>query len=230
MARPSEMTQEGRDDLKQAMTRFGGANCICQIAKLVPYKEWRYFESTLELFVELQKYLVLHEGGKEDVFPKLSDVSNKGHERLYDLIMDFGGRRMIATKLDMEFQAQTKMKLFKGMSFGRFTLSFAIRLMHFIRSEMLQQEPPLDKPKIRMPTVKELIRKGETELAKDVMKFGGHECIARRLNLSFDREEALRDSLARARKEASEKAERDAVAKAKREATKGFRRDYRDES
>jgi hypothetical protein len=199
MARPSEIAQEGRDDLKQAITRYGGVDYICQVAKLVPYKEWRYFESNLELLVELQKYLILHAGGKEDVFPKLSDIQSKGHERLYDLIMDFGGRKMVATRLDMEFQAQTKLDVLKGMSFGRFSLSFAIRLMHFIRNDMLQQDPPLLHATIKMPTEEELIRKGEHDLARDVFHFGGHENIARRLNLNFDEAVAKRDAIERAK-------------------------------
>ena len=213
MARQGEITKAGRDDLKQAITRFGGNDYICQLARLIPYKEWRYFESCLELFVELQLYLVMHEDGREDLFPKLSDVQNKDHERLYDLIMEYGGRKMIATKLDMDFQAQTKVELLRGMSFGKFSLDFAIRLMHFIRKEMLKQEPPLENPTIRMPTIKELISKGETKLAKDVMKYGGHEGIARRLNLSFDHKEAKRDALSKARNEAAEKADRNSIAK-----------------
>lgn len=205
MARPSEITMEGRDDLKQAITRFGGANHICKVAKLIPYNEWRYFESSLELLVELQKYLIIHEEGREDIFPKLSAIQNKGHERLYDLIMDFGGRKINAIKLNMDCQSQTKFEVMKGLSFGRFSLGFAIRLMHFIRDEMLKQDPPSLKTSIQMPTVKELIQKGETDLAKDLIKYGGHECIARRLNLSFDEEEAKRDVIARARLDAAEK-------------------------
>lgn len=212
MARQSEFTKAGRDDLKQAITRFGGNPYICELARVIPYKEWRYFESSLELFVELQLYLVMHHGdGRENFFPKLSEIQGNGHERLYDLVMEYGGRKMIATKLDMDFQAQTKLDLLQGMSFGKFSLDFAIRLMHFIRKEMMEQEPPLDNPKIQMPTIKELISKGETKLAEEVMKYGGHESIARRLNLGFDREEAKRDALAKARNEAAAKAERKSI-------------------
>ena len=89
---------------------------------MVPYKEWLYFEEQLELFVELQGYLNKYghgstlkkdngkSGKNKHFFPKLSDIRNNGHDRLHDLIMNFGGRKMIAIKLDMEYQAQTKVK------------------------------------------------------------------------------------------------------------------------
>lgn len=195
MARASEMTQEGRDDLKQAITRYGGVDYICKVAKLVPYQEWRYFESNFELLLELQKYLVLYHDGREDTFPKLSDIRKNGHECLCDLILAFGGRKMVATRLNMEFQAQTKLEVLKGMSFGRFSLSFAIRLMYFIRNGMLEKEPPLANPTIRMPTTEELVQKGEHALARDVAQFGGHENVARRLNLNFDVDEAKREPI-----------------------------------
>jgi hypothetical protein len=171
---------------------------------LIPYKEWRYFESSLELLVELQKYLIIHEDGREDVFPKLSTIQNNGHDRLYDLIMDFGGRKINAIKLNMDCQSETKFEVMKGLSVGKFSLGFAIRLMHFIRNEMLTQDPPLEKVKIQMPTVKELIQNGEKDLAKEMIKYGGHECIARRLNLFFDEDEVKQDAIARARIEAAE--------------------------
>ncbi len=193
MPRPSELATEGRDDLKQAMVRFGGSAKTCNLAKLVPYREWRHFESTLELFVELLKYLVKYHDGCEKVFPKLADIQGNGHERLYDLIMEYGGKKIVATKLDMEFQAQTKLDLFKGMTFGPFSLDFAVRLMYFIRNDMMQKEPPLETAKIQMPTTQYLLDSGEERLAEEIPKYGGHESIARRLHLAFDKEEVQKE-------------------------------------
>ena len=45
-----------------------------------------------------------------------------------------------------------------------------------------------------MPTIKTLIQKGQVELAKEVKKHGGHEALARRLQLSFDPKEAWQDA------------------------------------
>mmetsp|Transcript_16099 Transcript_16099/g.24157 ORF Transcript_16099/g.24157 Transcript_16099/m.24157 type:complete len:610 (-) Transcript_16099:2030-3859(-) len=196
MPRPSELATEGRDDLKQAMVRFGGSAKTCDLAKLIPYREWRHFESTLELFVELLKYLVKYHDGSEKVFPKLADIQGNGHERLYDLIMEYGGKKIVATKLDMEFQAQTKLDLFKGMSFGPFSLDFAVRLMYFIRNDLMKKDPPLERAKIQMPTKQYLLDNGEVRLAEEVSKYGGHESIARRLHLAFDQEEVQREAKA----------------------------------
>mmetsp|Transcript_7088 Transcript_7088/g.10480 ORF Transcript_7088/g.10480 Transcript_7088/m.10480 type:complete len:428 (+) Transcript_7088:796-2079(+) len=232
MAQLSEIGNEGRNDLRLAISRYGGAVKICALAGLVPYKEWRYFESQLELFIELHAYLQKYDadtsimanknmktkqrsdGGKL-MFPRLADIANNGHGRLYDLVMDFGGRKIIAIKLNMNYQAQTKDKVLQGMSFGNFDLTFAIRLMYYIRKEMLECDPIATSGSsslssseteteteamnscnsIQMPTIKELLQNGEKELAKDVLKYGGHESIARRLNLNFDHREAKRDAI-----------------------------------
>jgi hypothetical protein len=225
MPRHSEISDEGRNDLSQAITRYGGVHEICAMANLVPYKEWLYFESQLELFIELREYLAKHKntvtkkkigekGGREVklFFPKLADIRNNGHDRLHDLVGDFGGRKLIALKLDMEYQAQTKVEIFKGMSFGEFDLQFAIKLLLFMRKDMMEYEPVLDKGKqvncehddiarpsanhIQMPTIGKLLQSGETQLAEDVKKYGGHECVARRLQLRFNAEEANSDAKA----------------------------------
>jgi hypothetical protein len=195
MPRPSELTNTGRDDLKQAITRYGGADHICKTAKLIPYREWRYFESNLELFVELQIYMAKFHKDDEHVFPKLSDIQTNGHNRLHDLIMTMGGRKAVARQLSMEFQTQSKFKVMQGISLGTFNLCFAIRLMHFIRADLLKEDPPMSRmPAIRMPTVQELLLKGEKQLAKECLKYGGHESIARRLNLAFDIQEAEKEA------------------------------------
>jgi len=211
MARPSEISEEGRDDLKQAITRFGGTDYICEIAGLVPPKEWIYFESQLELFLLLDAYLTKHHGDEnasnkrkkesKTFFPKLLDIQKNGHGRLYDLVMDFGGRKMVATRLDMEYQAQTKVEIFQGLSYGKFDLKFAIKLLFFIRKEMVELDPSFQGHQggttrhIQMPSTQYLVEKGETQLAKDVQTYGGHESIARRLQLSFDPDEAQCDQI-----------------------------------
>jgi hypothetical protein len=224
MARPSEMSDEGRNDLRQAIGRFGGTDHVCSISGLVPYKEWRHFESQLELSMELQAYLNQYgsehsvslstanynsdEDGNEDeetkiVFPKMRDLLNNGHDRLHDLIMDFGGRKIVAIKLDMDFQqAQTKLKTFQGISLGKFDLTFCIDLMLYTRKKMMTLEPVIDEDgissdgcsHIQMPTIQELLEDGEDQLAEGVEKYGGHECIARRLDFHFDSKEAKKDA------------------------------------
>jgi hypothetical protein len=40
MPRPNEMAASGRDDLRQAIRRFGGTKHICTLAGMVPFREW----------------------------------------------------------------------------------------------------------------------------------------------------------------------------------------------
>jgi len=218
MPRPSELTTEGRDDLKQALARHcGKAKHICSIAHLVPYHEWRYFESQLELFVRLQRYLSsAHHRHDEKMFPRLVDVIDGGGDgnRLYDLILEFGGATLLAAKLDMAMQYKSRPEsMFGGMRFGSFSLGFAVRLLHFIRRGMMAIDPSSTSSlssssssniagaviagsrSIRMPTIRELVDAGEVQLAKEVQLYGGHENIARRLGLGlcFDRQKEMLD-------------------------------------
>jgi len=126
--------------------------------------------------------------------------------------MEFGGRKLIASKLDMEYQTQTNRELFRGMSFGPFSLDFGIRLMHFIRCDLMDQSLQFDKLDrtvdskwitthqdcefaIYMPTRQTLLDRGEITLAQQVEEYGGHENIARRLSLKFDETEATKDAI-----------------------------------
>jgi len=192
MPRPSEL----KDDLRQAISRnFGNTKSLCKETNLIPYEEWRYFESQLDMFLELRQYLNLyHDGSESSTFPKLSQIK-LNNQHLYDLIMEFGGRKLVASKLDMKFQTQTTNSIFDGMTFGPFNLDFAIKLMCFIRNEIMKVDPPCETQlKLQMPTTKYLIRHGEISLARDIYKYGGHENIARRLNLIFDPAELHQDA------------------------------------
>ena len=45
MPRLSELSKDGHDDLRQAITRFiGDQSQIAEAAGLIPYREWKYFE------------------------------------------------------------------------------------------------------------------------------------------------------------------------------------------
>lgn len=185
MPRPSEISAAGRDDLKQAISRFGGATHICERAGLIPYNEWRYFENQLELYMELDNYLRLYHNNTRTDFPRVGEILQNGNERLYDLVMNFGGGKLVACKLDMRYAAETSVTLFQGISFGRFSLDFAVKLLQFVRLGVMEQSPPLQNPMLRMPSVADLIRANQKQIAIDVMSFGGPENVARRLGLDF---------------------------------------------
>lgn len=204
MARPSEISEEGRHDLRQAIARFGGTDFVCNITGLVPYQEWRYFETQLELFLELRNYLnkfgeKSEIDGQVVVFPRLKDIKINGRERLYDLIMDFGGRKMIAIKLDMPYQKSIKDEVFKGLSMGKIDLDFAIRLMIYMRKKMLKANCKFYRSRgacdhIYMPTVDDLKHDKEFRLATEVELYG-FENVARRLQFQMKSNELAKSTL-----------------------------------
>lgn len=188
MPQLSELKHEGYQKLFNACSRFkklpqGDAfgNSIQYSAGLVPYKEWRFFESQLQLFVELQHYLNLHHEGKEDTFPDPDVVKKRGHVQLSHLIRTHGGKLLLAQKLDMELAASTM----SIQSWGQFSLNFAIQLLQFIREQYMTISPPLTFPIISMPSEQDLIRFGYDDLKHQISRFGGYENVARRLGLAY---------------------------------------------
>lgn len=166
----------------------------------------RYFESQLQLFVELEYYLTLHHNCSEEYFPEPADVLSNGHQRLYDLIRIHGGKTMLAQKLDMKYAweagsgavvytthyNQSSVFAHQGApipksnrSWGPFSLNFAVKLLQFVRSQYLLLNPPLSCAHISMPCESDLIRGGYDELASQVIWFGGYENVARKLGLQF---------------------------------------------
>ena len=71
------------------------------------------------------------------------------------------------------------------MSFGKFSLDFAIRLLGFIRNDHLSKRPPLKPATIRIPNRQYLMAMGETEIAEEIEVYGGYENVARRLGLDM---------------------------------------------
>ena len=155
----------------------------------------RYFDSQLQLFVELKKYLNAYHNGSEVVFPSPLDVKKNGYSNLYNLICIHGGKVFLSQKLGMKlYHGETKDET--DINWGPITLDFAIRLLHFIRSKFMTMSPPLSYPMISMPLEQELLRHGQDDLAKLVIKFGGYENIARRLGLAyFDRKNQQIDEM-----------------------------------
>jgi hypothetical protein len=179
---------------------------IHSVAGLVPFREWRYFESQLQLFVELDLYLTLYHNGSEEFFPEPTDVVMNGHAQLHDLIRIHGGKTMLAQKLDMKFAwntcdadvdnttivNQASPIMHRGilsssryLSWGPFSVRFAVQLLHFIRSQYLLLNPPLSCAHISMPSEGDLIRCGHDDLAAQVTRYGGYENVARKLGLQF---------------------------------------------
>jgi len=211
MPQLAELSHEGYSKLFNACSRFNSLPCVSifssfqnqddeihTVAGLVPFREWRFFESQLQLFIELQNYLVLHHNGSEDLFPDPSQVLMRGHKQLHELIRIHGGKTLLAQKLDMKFAwdvnhleagNSTRTILSSNsknyLSWGPFALDFAVQLLHFIRSQYLSLNPPLSSSFISMPSEKDLLRYGHDDLARQVIRYGGYENVARRLGLAY---------------------------------------------
>jgi hypothetical protein len=199
MPRPSEMATLGRDDLRQAMNRFGGARAISRTAGMVPYQEWFFFEGQLELLIELRRYLDEHAGGNYKSFPTVSIVQQNGYNQLHSLIQYYGGRKFLAARLSMSEHYSGTLDEESGqtscdhnvdktaLKFGAFELEFAIRLLIFVRMDQLNRTPPLKNPAITMPSRSKLLTQPNDGpwLCTKIDEFGGDENVARRLGLAF---------------------------------------------
>jgi hypothetical protein len=197
MPRPSEISNSGRDDLASAMVRYGGASHICQCAGLVPHKEWTFFETQYELLLRLVSYLDQYHANENYIyFPGLKDIRANKHDRLFYLIHQFGGRKLLACRFGMSLTSNMgpdgtptsqSPVLLEEMNWGPFSLVFAIQLLHHVRETHLSLRPPLQVAHTIMPTPSQLLleeTRGE-ELARQVDEFGGYESVARRLGLAF---------------------------------------------
>jgi hypothetical protein len=202
MPRPSELVAEGREDLKLAMTRFGGAKRIGSLAGLVSFREWNYFEGQYELLLLLKQYLDEFGGPtstddtdtKYKYFPTLSAIRSDGYHRLNVLVQYYGGRALVAGRFGMELERRSIVRQkfvdvakIDDISYGEFSIEFAIRLMEFIRAAQYKLNPPVTKRAMYIPKESRLKTAGpEGEwLHEKIIQYGGYENVARRLNLLF---------------------------------------------
>lgn len=184
MPRPAEIREAGRVDLFHAIARFGGGKEIAQIAGLVSYNEWRYFEGQLELMRELMRYLDEHHGGDHMHFPTATEIKENDCMSLYYAVQRYGGLKFLASRFGMNMQGRTT-NSYLDMSFGPFSLDFAILLLEYVRNDHLERKAPLKPAAIRMPTEYTLFQIGRSDLIDGIQKYGGYENVARRLGLAY---------------------------------------------
>jgi len=194
MPRPNELTENGRDDLKQAMCRFGKAELICRRAGMVPYREWSYFEGQLDMILELIRYCDEYRQSDYTTFPSVTEIRLNGYRRLHSLIQYHGGRKFVALRLGMKIKsssAPTRSDDFSDnleMNFGPFDLDFAAQLLTFVRNDQMRKNPPLKHAVIPMPSPSKLHAASSTNgiwLHEKICEFGGYENVARRLGLDL---------------------------------------------
>lgn len=192
MPRLSEFTSTGREDLWNAVRRFGGAKLICRKGGLVPFREWNYIEGLYDCMLELKSYLDEYHDGDYTTFPVVCKMKERGYKRLHGLIQYYGGRKFLASRLGMKHNTSTKKWSMTdlesaGMNWGAFDLDFGISLLHFVRNENMKKRPPLRNPEIAMPSQKRLLASGEKGAYLDlkICEYGGYENVARRLGLAY---------------------------------------------
>lgn len=177
------------------MRRFGGSKRIAEIARLVPFREWNFFEGQYELFLLLQEHLdQVSTTNEEDsstkymYFPSVSDIRSTGNERLCLLVQYYGGAKFLSSRLGMTTKRPKSGRVNQSnFSWGQFSLEFAIRLCGFIRSLHMNASPPIASPVISIPSPERLQRAGPEGLwlHEKIIEFGGYENVARRLYLDF---------------------------------------------
>lgn len=232
MPRPNELAAAGRNDLRAAMIRFGGSSSrstlssssITRMAGMIPFREWYYFEGQYELLTLLKAYLDEFHNGNYAVFPCVSEIQRRcrgnnasTHVKLHSLIQFYGGRKFLSARLSMKNphrdgssanNNKNKKSMvgdasFLDMNWGPFDLDFGIRLLAFIRQDLMRKSPPMQRPVIAMPTRSKLLKaKNKTDstldkssddgiqdegawLDKKIQEYGGYENVARRLGLAF---------------------------------------------
>lgn len=184
MPRASEL-KEDRDDLRQAIDRFGGTGRICRLAGLVTYREWYYFEGQYQLLLDLRDYLDKYYGGDYTFFPCASDMKQRGYHQLYSLIQYHGGSKFLANRLSMKYMYGDTAGDSMDLNYGPFNIDTAIELLRFIRADQMKKKGPLQRPVIAIPSKQKLISNGEEKLHDEIMKLGGYENVARRLGLGL---------------------------------------------
>jgi len=204
MPRLSEVSKNGHDDLRQAIARFiGDQSQVSQVAGLIPYQEWKYFEDQLLLFVKLQTFIaeesnltktiisskvpVIQEKRSKKVFPRLADIESSGDDVLCRLIRQYGGQKFIASRLSMSLASTSRRSMKNELQWGSFDLDFAVDLLEFVRDKHMRLQPPMEIPLIKIPDQNELMSEGKRgiRLALQIKEFGGYENVARRLGLAY---------------------------------------------
>ncbi|KAL7560716.1 hypothetical protein ACA910_021444 [Epithemia clementina (nom. ined.)] len=146
-------------------------NRICSVAGMIPYQEWHYFEGQLELLTLLNEYLDEFRNGDYSTFPtvytmkqyfNMSNGGNDNHssngsnyEKLHALIQYYGGRKFLSARLSMNSGCSSNSQhatfsnaarttaTTQSLSWGAFDLVFAIRLLNYVREDLMQKSPPL---------------------------------------------------------------------------------------
>lgn len=182
MPRLIELENQGRDDLKSAICRFGGVETCRRMAGLVSYRDWSYFDGQLQLMTELRDYIAEHHPDDTGTFPRAIDIGENGHKDLLALVTRYGGRKFVARRYGLKHTTKNNNN---DLEYGHFSLEFGIGLLVFVREQEMTKRAPLQRPSIGMPTGEALLKAERGDLIRGVQDFGGFESVARRLGLDW---------------------------------------------
>ena len=212
MPRFSQLYDDDRGDLKNAISKFGGMDSICKAAGLIPYAVWSKFELFSELLMELSKYRkYAHQFGtgadvggeysnnkfvdasKQHVdsgklkIPTPSQMASDRFRRLSGLIRLFGGRKKLGERLGIDLQTASRLNCScynydLDYNQGDFDIDFHLELMSFLRSDMMTKDPPVPQ-QIVMPTKDQLTEKNRHDLVKLIEAYGGFEAVGQRMGI-----------------------------------------------
>ena len=191
MPKGNELVYAGRNDLQQAIGRFGGSAAICERAGLIPSREWHYMEGLLELMLELKTYCDEYFDGDYSMFPTVYKLDEHGYERLKSLIGYFGGQKFVSQRLGMihvSCAQGARRNAKEQLSWGEFDIKFGIDLLEFVRAECMKKTPPLRYPVLAMPTFGDLLKSEDSDALKleaKISEYGGYENVARRMGLDY---------------------------------------------
>jgi hypothetical protein len=166
----SQLDEDNRTDLKNAISRNGGQLAICKAAGLIPNSLYTKFESFKELVKELftfNEFLAASSEIDEKTFivPTPQQMVKAKATRLSELIRLFGGTNVVEDLLLINGKHQLS------------SLSCLVELTEFIHTDMMSSKPPFSH-EIRMPTRESLIRENRDCLLAAIQNNGGFKTIA----------------------------------------------------
>lgn len=207
------------DDNEDEYDGMKNGDVVSSKIGLIKFDEWNYFERQFDLMVSLKEYLDENCDGDYRYFPRgYVSLPSQGYHRLFRLIQDFGGRKIIAGRFGMKTGTGTSRKRSKqgrqkdtnayssssmtefhisDLSWGPFDLETGIVILGIVRQRQMELEPPLDpnNNRISMPSPSAILTLGGVhgqELHNKILRYGGYENVGRRLGLAIDYKKGVR--------------------------------------
>lgn len=174
---PSQMRRTGRMDLARAIHRYGGSTVVASRFGLLPSEEYAYFFEFYNLLRELKAYQ--EATGQVGCMPSLARMKRDGRPDIVRLIRKHGGQNVLAARLDLRLERERKPYL----RWGDFDIDFAIDLLNASQVVALETGHNL---LLVLPTEEELAALGRSDLAAQIVQFGGREDVARRLGMDSE--------------------------------------------